>query len=180
MLRRAASLGKLVRPHIRQLRCDGAFGGKQTEPQRQLQLDFAAVADRALRQRMQQAETALEMGNRFEVSQSRCGILPRLQPLLDRAFGVAGRRQVMGEQLRLALDEIGEMPFQRRPRRAHAIPAVGRATGRVSSILHQRVLEQVQECGAMPRQNRSPASPSWSNAACNSLSGRRATGSISS
>ena len=53
------------------------------------------------------------MGNRFEVSQSRCGMPPRLQPLLDRAFGGAGSRQVMGEQLRLALDEIGEMLFQR-------------------------------------------------------------------
>lgn len=63
---------------------------------------------------MQQAETLLEMGDRFKVSQSRCGIPPRLQPLIDRAFGVAGSRQVMSEQLRLALDEIGEMPFQRR------------------------------------------------------------------
>ena len=63
---------------------------------------------------MQQAETPLEMGNRFEVSQSRGGMLPRLQPLIDRAFGVAGSRQVMGEQLWLALDEIGEMLFQRR------------------------------------------------------------------
>ena len=63
---------------------------------------------------MQQAETLLEMGDRFKVSQPRCGIPPRLQPLIDRAFGVAGSRQVMSEQLRLALDEIGEMPFQRR------------------------------------------------------------------
>ena len=46
---------------------------------------------------MQQAETSLEMGNRFEVSQSRCGMPPRLQPLIDRALGVAGRRQMMGE-----------------------------------------------------------------------------------
>ena len=63
---------------------------------------------------MQQAETLLEMGDRFKISQSRCGIPTRLQPLIDRAFGVAGSRQVMSEQLRLALDEIGEMPFQRR------------------------------------------------------------------
>jgi hypothetical protein len=61
---------------------------------------------------MQQAETPLEMGNRFEVSQSCCGMLPRLQPLIDRAFGVPGSRQVMGEQFRLALDQIGEMLFQ--------------------------------------------------------------------
>ena len=52
---------------------------------------------------MQQAETPLKMSNRFEVSESRCGMPPRLQPLLDRAFGVAGDRQVMGKQFRLAL-----------------------------------------------------------------------------
>ena len=63
---------------------------------------------------MQQAETPLEMGNRFEVSRSRCGMPPGLQPLIDRAFGVVGRRQVMGEQFGLALDEIGEMLLQRR------------------------------------------------------------------
>ena len=78
---------------------------------------------------MQQAETPLEMGDRFEVSQSRCGMLPGLQPLIDRAFGVAGSRQVMGEQLGLALDEIGEMLLPAPPRRARAIPAAARATG---------------------------------------------------
>ena len=67
---------------------------------------------------MQQAETPLEMGNRLEVSQSRRGILAGLQPLLDRTFGVAGGGQMMGEQFRLALDDIGEMRFQRRPTRA--------------------------------------------------------------
>jgi hypothetical protein len=77
-----------------------------------LQLDFAAVPDRDLRQRMQQTETSLEMGNRFEVSELRCGMLPGLQPFLDRAFGVAGRRQVIGEEFRLALDEIAEMLIQ--------------------------------------------------------------------
>ena len=60
---------------------------------------------------MQQAETPLEMGNRFEVSQLRCGMLPCLQPLIGRAFDVAGRSQVMGEELGLAFDEIGEMLF---------------------------------------------------------------------
>jgi hypothetical protein len=64
---------------------------------------------------MQQADTPLEMGNRFAVSELRCGMPPRLQPLIDSAFGVASSRQVMGEQFRLALDEIGELLF-RRPR----------------------------------------------------------------
>src|SRR5712671_7177258 len=92
---------------------------------------------------MQQAETPLEMGDRFEVSQSRCGVLPCLQPLLDRAFGVASRRQVMGEQFRLALDEIGEMLFQRRRDAGVQFLPSAAQQGRVGSVLHQRVLEQV-------------------------------------
>ena len=60
------------------------------------------------------AETPLEVGNRFEVSQSGCGMLPRLQPLLDCALRIAGSRQMVRKQLRLALDEIDEMLFQHR------------------------------------------------------------------
>ena len=54
---------------------------------------------------MQQAETPLEMGNRFQIGELRSGMPPRLQPLIDGAFGVAGGGQVMREQLRLALDK---------------------------------------------------------------------------
>ena len=54
------------------------------------------------------------MGNRFEISESRRGILPRLQPLIDGALRVGGRRQVMSEQLGLALDEIGKILLQHR------------------------------------------------------------------
>ena len=67
----------------------------------------------------------------------------------------------MGEQLRLALDEIGEMLLQRRrDARVQFLPppAQQRAVG---SVLHQRVLEQVGgSAEAFPRQNSNPASPS--------------------
>jgi hypothetical protein len=70
-------------------------------------------------------------------------MLPRLQPLIDRAFGVPGSRQVMGEQFRLALDQIGEMLFQRRrDARVQFLPSPAQE-GRVGCVLHQRVLEQV-------------------------------------
>ena len=88
---------------------------------------------------MQQAETPLEMGNRFEVSQSRCGVPPCLEPLLDRAFGVASRRQVMGEQLRLALDEIGEMLFQRRRDAGVQFLPPAAQQGRVGRVLRGSV-----------------------------------------
>ena len=93
---------------------------------------------------MQQAETPLEMGNRFEVSQSRGGMLPRLKPLLDRAFAVAGSRQMMGEQFGLALDEIDEMLFQRSCDARVQLLSSPAQQGRVGGVLHQRVLEQVE------------------------------------
>jgi hypothetical protein len=120
------------------------------------------------------------MSNRFEVSQSRRGMLPGLQPLLDRALGIAGGGQVMGEQFGLALDEIGEVLLERRrDARVQFLPSAAEQ-GRLGGVLHQRVLNKYEECGGVPRQNSSPASPSWSKAACNSAADRGATGSISS
>src|SRR5438067_8781812 len=92
---------------------------------------------------MQQAETPFEMGNRFDVGQLSRGMLPRLQPLVDRAFSVASGRQVMGEQLRLALDEIGEMLSQRRRDAGVQFLPAPAQQGRVGSVLDQRVLEQI-------------------------------------
>ena len=83
------------------------------------------------------------MGDRFEVSELRCGMLPGLQPLIDRTLRVAGGRQVIGEQLGLAFDEIGKMRFQRRrDARVQFLPPAAQQ-GRVGSVLHQRMLEQV-------------------------------------
>jgi len=53
------------------------------------------------------------MTDRLAVRGTRGGTLPRLRPLIDGVFGVAGSRQVMGEQFGSALDQISEMPFQR-------------------------------------------------------------------
>ena len=77
------------------------------------QFDFLPVTFRRLRQRTERCETSVEMTDRLAVRRTLGGILPRLQPLIDRAFGVSGSRQVMGEQFWLALDQIGEMLFQR-------------------------------------------------------------------
>ena len=114
MPRVTAALGKLLRPRVWRLCRDRSFGGIQTQPQCQLQRDFPAVPRWALGQRTQQAEAAFEMGDRSQVSEMCRGMLPRAQPLIDRAFGISGCGQVMSEQFRLALDEIGEMRFERR------------------------------------------------------------------
>ena len=49
----------------------------------------------------------------------------------------------MGEQFRLALDEIGEMLFQRRGDARVQFLAAAAQQGRVGGVLHQRVLEEV-------------------------------------
>ena len=92
LVRLAAALGKLKRPFIMRLQLVRAFGGKQTEPQGQLHFDLAGVPDFALTGRVQQAQTSLEMSNRFDVSKLSRGMLPRLQPLIDRTFAYAGSR----------------------------------------------------------------------------------------
>ena len=87
------------------------------------------------------------MGDRFDMSQASGRILAGLQPLIDRAFGVASSRQVMGEQFRLALDKIGEMLFQRRrDARVQFLPSPAQKC-RVGGVLHQRVLEGVSRIG---------------------------------
>ena len=54
------------------------------------------------------------MTDRFEMGRARRGMLAGLQPLIDRAFGIVGRGQMMGQEFGLALDEISEMLLQHR------------------------------------------------------------------
>ena len=93
---------------------DEPFGREQRQASGQLQLDLPSVPSRPFGQCRQRRETALEMADRFEMRQARRGMLAGLQPLIDRALGIAGRGQMMGEQFGLALDEIGEMLLQHR------------------------------------------------------------------
>ena len=61
--------------------------------------------------------------------------------MIDSAFGGAGSHQVMGEELRLALDEIGDILFQRRRDARVQFLAPPAQQGRVGSVRHQRVFE---------------------------------------
>ena len=54
------------------------------------------------------------MADRLQVSGALGGMPAGLQPLIDRALGIAGRGQVVSQELRLALDEIGEVLLQHR------------------------------------------------------------------
>ena len=58
------------------------------------------------------------MADRFEVGKALGGMPAGFQPLIDRALGIAGARQMMGQEFWLALDEIGEILLQRRCSRA--------------------------------------------------------------
>ena len=83
------------------------------------------------------------MADRLEMGRSRRGMLAGLQPLIDRALGIAGSSQMMGQQFGLALDEIGEMLLQhRRDPGVQFLPPCAQQ-GAVGGVLHQRVLEQV-------------------------------------
>ena len=73
-----------------------SLGGEQHKP-RPIAARSPSVASRTFRQCRQYYEAALKMADCFEMGQSRRGMLPRLQPLIDRALGVPRRGQVMGE-----------------------------------------------------------------------------------
>ena len=51
------------------------------------------------------------MTNRLEVSQTCRRELASLEPLIDRTLGISGGGQMMGQELRLAPDEIGKTLF---------------------------------------------------------------------
>ena len=96
------------------------------------------------------------MTDRLAVRRTLGGVLPRLQPLIDGPFGVSGSRQVMGEQFRLALDQIGEMLFQRSCGARVQFLQTPAQQGRVGSVLHQRVLEQVGGVGSRTATEQEP------------------------
>ncbi len=54
------------------------------------------------------------MTDRFEMRRASRGMLAGPQPLTDRALGIVGRGQMMGQELGLALDEVSEMLLQHR------------------------------------------------------------------
>jgi hypothetical protein len=91
---------------------DSTFGNQQTARQRQLQVYFTSGTGGTLWQRMQETETSLQMRNRFEVSRLRRGMPSRLQPVMGGALRAASGCQMMGEQFRLPLDQVGKMGLQ--------------------------------------------------------------------
>jgi len=119
------------------------FGREQREAAGQVQFDLFSIPRRPFRQRRQRRETAVEMADRFEMRQTRGGILAGLQPLIDRTLGIAGGGQMMRQEFRLALDEIGEMLFQHgRDPGVQFLPPCAQQ-GAIGGVLHKRMLEEV-------------------------------------
>jgi hypothetical protein len=54
------------------------------------------------------------MTDRFKMRRASRGMLAGPQPLTDRALGIVGRGQMMGQELGLALDEVSEMSREHR------------------------------------------------------------------
>ena len=64
------------------------------------------------------------MTDRFEMRRARRGMSAGLQPLIDRALGIAGSGQMMGQEFGLALDEVSEILLQhRRDARVQFLPS---------------------------------------------------------
>jgi hypothetical protein len=110
-------LGQLARPRV----CLGcrlryvSFCREQRHAAGQLQFDLSAIPRKPFRQCRECRETAIEMADCFEMGGPLGGMPAGLQPLIDRALGIAGGGQMMRQELGLALDEIGEMLLQRPP-----------------------------------------------------------------
>src|SRR6266699_1440378 len=83
------------------------------------------------------------MADRFEMGQALGGMLAGFEPLIDRALGIAGSRQMMRQEFGLALDDIREIPFQycRYPSVQLLSPSAQEHV--VGGVLHQRMLEKV-------------------------------------
>ena len=75
----------------------------------------------------------------------------RLAPIFDRRFGQTRLREVMGEQFRLGLDNVGEFFAQGLGvLLVQDLPAALQQAF-VRSILHERVLERVARDGRLAR-----------------------------
>ena len=83
------------------------------------------------------------MADRFEVGKALGGMLAGFQPLIDRALGIAGARQMMGQEFWLALDEIGEILLQRRRDPSMQLLPPSAQQHVIGGVLHQRMLESV-------------------------------------
>src|SRR5262249_29840548 len=83
------------------------------------------------------------MADRFEVGRALGGMLAGFEPLIDRALGVAGSRQMMRKEFGSALDDIREIPFQ--CGRYASVPLLSPSAQQdvVGGVLHQRMLEEV-------------------------------------
>ncbi|HEY1430970.1 MAG TPA: hypothetical protein VGF39_04975, partial [Stellaceae bacterium] len=75
------------------------------------------------------------MAERFDMMQAFGGAPTSFQPLVDGPLGIAGGGQMMRQRFRLALDEVGEMPLQRRHHPSVQLLAPGAQQGTVGGIL---------------------------------------------
>src|SRR6266700_4138683 len=102
------------------------------------------------------------MADRFDMSEAHLSMPPCLEPLIYRSAGIACAGQMMCEQFRLALDEIGEILFEDRRDAGVEFLTAAAQQGAVGGVLHQRVLEQIggMRRGAVAEEEPGLAQPS--------------------
>ena len=70
-------------------------------------------------------------------------MLAGFEPLIDRALGVAGSRQMVCQEFGLVLDDIRKIPFQCRRYPSVQLLSPSAQEHVVGGVLHQRMLEEV-------------------------------------
>src|SRR5215831_3424256 len=97
------------------------------------------------------------MADRFEMRQARRGMLAGLQPSIDGMLGITGGGQMMGQEFGLTLDEIGEMLLENGCHSGVQFLSPDTQQRAVGSVLHQRVLEQVEGLRRNPPTEQQPS-----------------------
>src|SRR5262249_4684223 len=121
-----------------------SLGREQGEATRQLQIDLVFCPRRTLRHRAGQAETSVEMPDRFAMCEACGSKLASFEPLRHCTFCLGRTRQVVSKQFGLALNEIGEMLLQHARDTSMQLLAPRAQQGAIGHILHKRMLEKVR------------------------------------
>jgi hypothetical protein len=98
------------------------------------------VHARGIRQRFQQRQATIEMVDRLGIGGLGSGELARLEPLIGGPFHLSGTGQVMGQQLRLPIDQIRKMLLQGGGNSRMQLLAWAAQQRAVGGVLHQRML----------------------------------------
>ena len=131
------------------LGCTEALGCDQRRSQSHLDLELLALARLARRRVLEDGERSRQMTDRFLVGRA----LPRRsageQPPIYGPVVNPGLREMTGQEFGLALNDSGELRFERSGDTRMKLHSPAFEEGRVGDVLDQRVLEGVGRVGRL-------------------------------